>query len=160
MGNHAERARELFMNVTINGYITFKCNSCGKSHTLERQSHKFEEDTSKEAEDDEYIRYLSKIDTPCPACSSRILVNVDVWEFPAAVVNYSYYGEDGAGDIQCEFSIEHYFDEQSMTGEDTPYEPPEENDIDQEDDPDDEDAQDAPPPIEVYIDRYEDEDEY
>lgn len=147
------------MNVTINGYITLKCNSCGKPHTPDRQSYTFEEDTSKEAEDDEYIRYLSRIDTLCPACSSRILVNVDVWEFPAAVVNYSYYGEQGAGDIQCEFNIEHYFDDQSMTGEDTPYEQPEENGSQQEEYADDEDDQDTPAAIEVYIDRYEDQEE-
>lgn len=149
------------MNVTINGYITFTCNNCGRPHTPDRQSYEFKEDTSKEAEYDEYIRYLSKIDTQCPACSSRILVNVDVWEFPAAVVNYSYYGEQGAGDIQCEFNIEHYFDDQSMPGEDTPYEQPEESDVQHEDDADDEDEddQDAPAAIEVYVDRYEDHEE-
>ena len=147
------------MNVTINGYISFTCNNCGKPHTPDRQSYKFEEDTSKEAEGDEYIRYLSKIDTQCPACSSRIRVNVDVWEFPAAVVNYSYYGEQGASNVQCEFNIEHYFDEQSMTGEDAPYEPPEENDNQQEEDVDDEDDQDELAAIEVYIDRYEDHEE-
>lgn len=143
------------MNVTVNGYITFRCSSCSKSHTQESQSLKFEEDTGEEAEDDDYIRYLSKIDTQCPACSSRILVNVDVWEFPAAVVNYCCHGEQGAGDIQCEFNIEHYFDDQAAKEEDTPYEHLEENDVHHEDDSDDEDA---PPPIEVYVDRYDDED--
>lgn len=149
------------MNVTINGYITYRCNSCSKSHTLESQSYQFEEDASEQAEEDDYIRYLAQIDTQCPACSNRVLVNVDVWEFPEAVVNYGYYGEEGAGDIQCEFNIEHYFDDQAVKEEDTQYEQLEENDAHHEDGPDnedDEDAQYTPPPIEAYMDQYDDDD--
>lgn len=146
------------MNVTINGYITFKCNNCRKVHTLEGQSCKFEEDVSKEAEDDEYIRYVSDINTQCLACSSQIEVKVDVWEYPESVVNYCYYGEVGASDLECEFNIEHYFDDQAVNEEDTQYEELEDNDGQHEPDPDDEEAEYAPPPIEVYIDRYDDDD--
>lgn len=147
------------MNVTINGYIALRCNSCGKPHTLDRPLYRFEEDVSEEAENDEYIRYLARIETRCPACSNRIGVKIDVWEFPEAVVNYSYYGEEGAGDIQCEFTIEHYFDDQSVADEDIAYEQlDEENAMSPDNDPDDEDAHQAHPPIEVYMDRYDDED--
>lgn len=146
------------MNVTINGYISFRCTSCSNPHTLESQSYTFKEDDSEEAENDEYVRYLSTIDTQCPACSSGIHVNVDVWEFPEGVVNYGYYGETGASNIQCEFTIEHYFDDQAVKEEDILYDELEENDIHQEDELDDEDAQHAAPPIEVYMDRYEDDD--
>lgn len=146
------------MNVTINGYITYRCNSCSKFNTLESQAYSFEEDTSDEAEDDDYIRYLSKIDTQCPACSNRIFVNVDVWEFPAAVVNYCYYGEEGAGDIQCEFTVEHYFDDEAVEEDDTTGEQLDDSDNHREYDPDDEDAQHAPPAIEGYMDHYDDDD--
>lgn len=146
------------MNVTINGYITFRCTSCNKTHTLESEAFKFEEDASEEAEGDDYIRYLATIDTQCPACSARVRVKVDVWEFPAAVANYCYYGEQGASDIQCEFDIEHYFDDQAVKEEDVAYEQLGESDSTQEHDSYDEGDQHAPPPIETYMDRYDDDD--
>lgn len=146
------------MNVTISGYITFKCNSCSKSHTLESQSYQFTEDASAEAEEDDYIRYLAKLDTPCSACTNRISINVDVWEYPASVVNYCYYAENGAHAIQCEFSIEHYFDDQSMTADESAQEQSNETDRHPEFTAEPDDADDAPPPIEAYMDRYDDED--
>lgn len=146
------------MNVTINGYITFRCTSCNKLHTLESESFKFEEDASEEAEDDDYIRYLATIDTQCPACLAAVAVKVDVWEFPAAVVNYCYYAELGATDIQCEFNIEHYFDDQQMKEGDAEGEQSREHESSQEHDPYDEDDQHTPAPIEAYVDRYDDDD--
>lgn len=146
------------MNVTITGYISYRCNSCGKAHTHESQSCKFEEDVSEAAQEDDYIRYLSKVDTQCPACSNRILIRFDVWEHPESVVNYCYYGEDGADHIQCEFNIEHYFDDQSVKEEDLAYEQLDENDTDPEDDPDGDDAHYASPPIDSYMDKYDDDD--
>lgn len=146
------------MNVIINGYIAFTCNSCRNAHTLESQSFTFKVDDSEEAENDEYVRYLSKIDTQCPTCANRILVNVDVWEFPESVVNYGYYGEEGAGGIECEFTIAHYFDDQAVKEEDLPYEESEEDDVPLEDEADDEEAEHTESSIEAYMDRYEDED--
>lgn len=146
------------MNVTITGYVSYRCTNCGKSHAHESQSCKFEEDFSEAAQDDDYTRYLSKIDTPCLACSNRILIKFDVWEFPEAVVNYCYYDELGADHIQCEFHIEHYFDDQSVKEEDLAYEQLDEQGTDSEDEPDDEDALYAETPIETYMDKYDDED--
>lgn len=146
------------MNVVINGYITFNCNSCNKVHTLESQSLNFVEDATEEAEGDDYIRYLAEIDTQCPACAAPVLVKVDVWEFPASMVNYCYYQEQGVNDVQCEFSIEHYFDDQAMKEEDLEYEQLEESDNMEGDDPDEEDDQHAPPSAERYMDSYDDDD--
>lgn len=146
------------MNVTITGYLTLRCSTCSQSITLESQSFTFEEDTSDETENDDYIRYLTRIDTPCPVCSSRMLVNVDVWEFPAAVVNYCHYGEKGASDIQCEFTIEHYFDDRAVSEEDTPFEHPDDRVSALDGDPDDEDAHQTPSTAEVYRDQYDDDD--
>ncbi len=146
------------MNVTITGYATLRCITCNQSNTLESQSFTFEEDTGDETESDEYIRYQARIDTLCPTCSSRMQVNVDVWEFPAAVVNYCHYGEKGASDIQCEFTIDHYFDDQAVRDDDPPLEHPDDRVSELEGDPDDIDAHRAPPSTEVYRDQYDDDD--
>jgi len=98
------------MNVTFNGYLTLTCEGCQKKLTVESKELSFEQDTSPEAEDDQYIRYLTQVDTRCEGCSAKLHVKLDVWEYPEAVANYSYHGEQGANDIQCEFNIEHYFD--------------------------------------------------
>ena len=101
------------MNVTFNGYLTLTCKGCQKKLTVESKELSFEQDTSPEAEDDQYIRYLTQVDTRCEGCSAKLHVKLDVWEYPEAVANYSYHGEQGADDIQCEFNIEHYFDDEA-----------------------------------------------
>lgn len=99
------------MNVTFNGYIALACEVCQKKLTIESKALSFEQDTSPEAEDDQYIRYLTQVDARCDRCSAKLHVKLDVWEYPEAVANYSYHGEQGVNDIQCEFNIEHYFDD-------------------------------------------------
>ena len=101
------------MNVTFNGYLTLTCNGCSKKLTVESRELSFQEDTSSEAEDDNYIRYVTQVDTHCSVCSTKLHVKLDVWEYPEAVANYSYHGAQGASDIQCEFNIEHYFDDEA-----------------------------------------------
>lgn len=145
------------MNVSIIGYVAFTCSHCGQSHTLESEAFAFVEDTSPEADDDEYIRYLAQIDMPCPACASPVQLNLDVWEHPAAVVNYAYYAVQGARDIQCEFSIEHYFDDEAVSQEDT--QPAADGDKQGDGDSDEDDKQfNETPDDEVYRDQYDDED--
>lgn len=147
------------MNVTITGYVTFACSHCGKSHTFESQALTFDEDTSEEAAEDEYLRYLAQIDTACVACSHNILIKFDVWEHPESVVNYSYYGVQGAQDIECEFNIEHYFDDEEVgdhqypADEDEPNKNEDETDFDEE-----EKAFNETLENDVYVDRYDDED--
>lgn len=99
------------MNVTFNGYLTLTCKDCQKKLSVESKELSFERDESPEAEDDQYIRYVTQVDTYCDNCSAKLHVKLDVWEYPEAVANYSYYGEQGAKDIQCEFNVEHYFDD-------------------------------------------------
>lgn len=101
------------MNVTFNGYLTLTCKGCQKKLTVESKELSFKQDASPEAEDDQYIRYITQVDTACENCPTKLYVNLDVWEYPEAVANYSYYGEQGAKDIQCEFNIEHYFDDEA-----------------------------------------------
>ncbi len=101
------------MNVTFNGYLALACNSCNTKRTIESRELKFEQDSSPEAEDDGYIRYLTQIDAHCVLCSAELHVKLDVWEYPEAVANYSYHSEQGVHGIQCEFNIEHYFDDES-----------------------------------------------
>lgn len=99
------------MNVTFNGYVVLTCESCHKKLTIESKELGFEQDASSEAEEDQYIRYITQVDARCEGCSTKLHVKLDVWEYPAAVANYSYHGERGVNDIQCEFNIEHYFDD-------------------------------------------------
>ena len=101
------------MNVIFNGYLSFVCNDCHKIFTVESQEFKFEQDSSTEAEEDNYIRYVADISRACAHCATEISIKVDVWEHPEAVANYSYHSVQGAHDIQCEFNIEHYFDDES-----------------------------------------------
>ncbi len=99
------------MNVTFHGYLILTCAACKKTHTLESKELRFEQDSSPEAEDDPYIRYLTQVDASCDACAAELHVELDVWEHPDAVTNYSYHSEQGTNDIQCEFTVEHYFDD-------------------------------------------------
>lgn len=99
------------MNVTFNGYLTLTCKGCQKKLSVESKELSFERDASPEAEDDQYIRYVTQVDRHCENCSAKLHVKLDVWEYPEAVANYSYHGEQGAKDIQCEFNVEHYFDD-------------------------------------------------
>ncbi len=101
------------MNVTFTGYMALTCNGCKTTRNIESKTLTFERDTSPEAEDDSYIRYLTHIDTACSVCSEALHINLDVWEYPEAVTNYSYYGEQGVHDVQCEFTIDHYFDDKA-----------------------------------------------
>ncbi|WP_075184915.1 hypothetical protein [Teredinibacter haidensis] len=148
------------MNVTINGYVNYICNSCSQSYTVEGNIFSFNEDTSPESEDDEYIRYISHFNTPCASCSNKILFKLDVWEHPAAVANYSYYSVEGVSDIQCEFTIEHYFDTEVSGADNNQYEPEPEAVSEDELDEDEDENYDDIAPIESYTDNYDDEDEY
>ena len=100
----------LFMNVAFNGYVALVCEGCQKKRTIESKELGFEQDISPEAEDDEYIRYITHVNARCDVCSTKLHVKLDVWEYPEAVANYAYYDEQGVDSIQCEFNIQHYFD--------------------------------------------------
>ena len=145
------------MNVTINGYVSFICNSCNKPHTVESQAFTFKEDTSPESENDEYIRYISQVDMPCASCSNKALISFDIWEYPEAVVNYSYYSVEGANDIECEFTIEHYFDDEVAKKEDAQYEPEIESENKSENDLDEEERYNETSKVDVYTDQYDDD---
>jgi hypothetical protein len=149
------------MNVTINGYVSFTCSTCHQPHSIDSKAFRFEEDTSPETADEDYIRYLSHIDSLCPSCSNNVFIEFDVWEHPAAVVNYCYYSVKGASDIQCEFNIEHYFDDEAVNEEDLEYDE-EENNHSNDDDSDnemdeEEQAFNETSEIERYMDRYDDD---
>jgi hypothetical protein len=111
------------MNVTINGYVSFNCIHCGKAHSVESQSLNFEEDADPNVMEDEeeFIRYVAHINCACKGCGEKIGINFDVWEHPEAVVNYSYYEQAGANNIQCEFDIEYYFDSEAVQQDDINY---------------------------------------
>jgi hypothetical protein len=151
------------MNVTINGYVSFTCNNCGAPHTVESPAFTFQEDVSAEAKGDEYIRYLSQIDSPCSTCNNKVFIKFDVWEFPTAVVNYSYYAALGANDIQCEFNVEHYFDNEEANEEDATnnvgIENENQNDEESDDDSDEVEKQfNETFEGDRYTDQYDDED--
>ncbi|MFT7560512.1 MAG: hypothetical protein ACI93R_002432 [Flavobacteriales bacterium] len=78
---------------------------------MESKELKFEQDSGPEAEEDDYIRYITQVDTPCVKCAATLHIELDVWEYPEAVANYSYHNEQGVHDIDCEFDIEHYFED-------------------------------------------------
>ncbi len=151
------------MNVTINGYIAFNCANCGEPHTVESRALAFREDTGPEAEEDEYIRYQAAITAPCSACAATIAIGLDVWEHPESVVNYSYYAVAGAVGIECEFDIQHYFDDEA--GGDAAFEEVIEgehqadgaqDDTDENDE--EQDSADDFNPMADYMDQYDDED--
>ena len=102
------------MNVTINGTASFNCVKCGKVHAVEGQGLNFEEGASLEAESEEEacVRYSSQLDTACTACGERLAMEFEVWEYPEAVVNYAYFGQQGVANTECEFDIEYYFDDE------------------------------------------------
>jgi hypothetical protein len=143
------------MNVTISGYVSFICSCCNKPHTIEAQTLSFDEDTSPASEEDDYIRYISQINTACKDCNNVLQISFDVWEHPEAISNYSYYCEVGANEISCEFTIEHFFDDAKDKLEDVPH----------EDEPEAEDTNSADTEepfnetqiIEGYTDQYDDE---
>lgn|GEM_PF-985663 len=101
-----------YMNVTIDGYVSYICTRCKQTYTVEGQSLSFNEDTSAESEDDDYIGYIAQLDSPCRSCGHDMLLTLEVWEHPESVANYSYSSSDGVGAVSCEFSIEHYFDDE------------------------------------------------
>ena len=149
------------MNVTFTGYVSFHCNHCAKMYTVESQACTFKEDMSPEAEDDQYIRYISQIDTVCASCANMLHVEFDVWEHPEAVVNYSYYNVHGAHDIQMEFNIEHYFDDEALTPEDTQFDTNTEDDIEEDHESaesDDDEQYNETLDTESYTDQYDDDD--
>ncbi len=95
----------------------------------------FQEDTSPESEENEFIRYISQSDTPCESCAQAMLINLAVWEHPESVANYSYCSSGSVSAIACEFSIEHYFNDEIATHEGDHVEP--EADVLDEDDSED-----------------------
>jgi len=111
------------MNVTINGYVSYICKSCSKAYMVESQSLTFVEDTSPEAEDYNYICYVSQVSEACTSCENDVHIKIEIWEYPEAAINYSYSAIEGAIDIECEFCIEHYFDEAAAKEEDTEHDP-------------------------------------
>jgi len=142
------------MNVTISGYVSFSCSHCTKLHSIEAQALTFTEDTSLEAEEDEYIRYVSKVDTHCASCGNKMKLGIDTWEYPEAISNYSYYAAVGAYNIGCEFTIEHFFDDTIAKLENAPHvygeEKEEPNELDEE--MDFNETQN----VEGYVDQYDD----
>lgn len=145
-----------FMEVTINGYVSYSCDHCAKPHTIEGVALAFAEDASPECEDDDYILYIAQIDKDCVSCGNKALLTIETWEHPEAVTNYSYNVARGARNIQCEFTIEHYFDDEMATDED----PQPQTDVAEGDDrsPDDEQQFNESPAEEGYTDEYDDED--
>ncbi len=109
------------MNVTISGYVSFSCSHCTKLNSIEAQALTFKEDTSLEAEEDEYLRYTCKVKTKCASCGHDMGLGIDTWEHPEAISNYSHYAHVGAYNIECEFTIEHYFDDAIAKLENTPH---------------------------------------
>ena len=140
------------MNITIRGYVSFVCSRCAKAHNIEAQTLTYKEDTSPEAEEDDYIRYISQVDTVCASCRNDMLISFDVWEYPEAISNYSYYSEVGANIIECEFTIEHFFDDAIAKLENTPQlaDPEDESDLDHEESFNETQA------VEGYVDQYDD----
>ena len=106
------------MNVTINGYISYICKNCSKAYTAESQSLTFAEDTSPEAGDYDYICYVSQVNEACTSCKNDVQIKIEVWEYPEAAINYAYTAIEGAINIECEFCIEHYFDDAAVMEED------------------------------------------
>jgi hypothetical protein len=96
------------MSTKIIGNVSFVCTACRHPHAIDSAALKFTEDTSPEAEEDEYIRYVSSLEKLCQSCGKPVSVQFDVWELPEGVVNYSYYSEVGLGEIQCEFNLEYF----------------------------------------------------
>lgn len=144
------------MNITIDGYVSYICSRCKEKFNHEAKFLTFEEDTSPESEDDEFIRYISQIDTPCTSCNKAMQVNLEVWEFPESVANYSYYSSQSVSAIECEFTIEHYFNDEVAEKED-------EQDGPRISEPDEEDTEEkvfneASSKVEGYTDQYDHED--
>ena len=133
------------MNVTLSGYVSFGCNRCRKTYNIDASALTFKEDTSPEAEEDEYIRYTSQVDTACGACGNDLLISFDAWEYPEAISNYSYYADVGAKEIECEFTIEHFFDDAIAKKENTHV-----------NDKGEEERYNETPTLENYTDQYDD----
>ncbi len=128
------------MNVSVNGHISFACSNCDKKYSIESQTLPFEPDISPEAGEAPYIRYQAGIQILCSSCNGELAIKLDVWEHPSAVTNYSYYDDIGIKDIQCEFHVEHYFDDRAVKEEDLQYdeEPDNENEESSDNEGDDE----------------------
>ncbi len=95
----------------IRGNASFTCSHCGKDHFLENDAFNFTVDTRAETELDEEVRYNAKLSINCASCAKAIAISFDSWERPAGVVNYAYFGEQGASKISCEFHIEYHHEE-------------------------------------------------
>jgi hypothetical protein len=130
---------------------------CRKAHSVESQDCVFTEDSSPESEEDEYIRYLSQIESPCVACQEKTLIKFDVWEHPEAVSNYSYYSVEGAVKIQCEFTIEHFFDDAIALKEKNQNKPQANYEQRDEFGQEKEEQYNETPNNEVYTDQYDDD---
>ncbi len=142
------------MNVTIEGYLSYVCTRCKERYNIDGKSLTFHEDTSPESEDDEYILYISQLDTPCTSCAQDILIRLDVWEYPESVANYSYCSGQSVSAVECEFTIEHYFNDEVAMKEDGDYVPEKNASIE-----DDADAKvfNETSKVEGYTDQYDHE---
>jgi hypothetical protein len=143
------------MNVTIDGYVSYICTHCKETYNVEGKSLAFHEDTSPESEDDEFIRYIARLDAPCTSCTQGMLITLEVWEHPESVANYSYYSGGNVSAVECEFTIEHYFDDEVAMKEGDHGEP--EKDRSSEDDADEKVFNEASK-VEGYTDQYDHED--
>ncbi|WP_045858553.1 hypothetical protein [Teredinibacter purpureus] len=105
------------MNVTIEGYVSYTCTRCKEKYNVDGQSLIFHEDASPESEDDDYIRYITQLEAPCTSCAQHMLVTLEVWEYPESVANYSYFCGESVSAVACEFTIEHYFNDETAMKE-------------------------------------------
>lgn len=148
------------MNVTFDGYVSYTCTSCTEAYNVEGKSLTFTEDTSLEAEEDDYIRYLTQLKATCKSCGQDMQLSLDVWEYPEAVANYSYHSTQGVTAIECEFTIEHFFDDEIAIKEGR-HDEPEADASDEEGADHDEDSEEKmfneEDKVEVYTDQYDHE---
>lgn len=110
------------MNVAIEGNVRYVCTSCKETYNLDGKSLTFHEDASPKPDDDAIIRYVSPLSGACTSCGQEVRITLEVWEHPKSVINYSYYSTQGVSAVACEFTIEHYFDDEVAMKENGQYE--------------------------------------
>ncbi|WP_054114217.1 hypothetical protein [Marinagarivorans algicola] len=146
------------MNVTIAGYVNYTCSHCTQVYNIEAKALVFTEDTSAQAEEEDYIRYLTELKTPCQSCGTPMQLGLDVWEHPESIANYAYHSDKGIKAVECELAIEHYFDDAAI--QKSRYEAPRKGiygERNMDDSEDDEEVYNEDTRKEVYKDQYDEE---
>lgn len=101
------------MSEGIKGTASFQCSNCHHEYKLSSEDFDFEAVSGSERGMGEETEYVSDFHSFCDECGQGINISFKVWEYPAGAINLEDHSETGAVNVQYDFQILHFSDDNS-----------------------------------------------